>query len=453
MTNTKTGIRAVLAAVVTGMALSLTGFAAPAQAAPTTPNFGPAIDAYAAYVGQSTCDPTPKPGVVEFKDLLQANYGNHTWGIARACDSGGQSEHKEGRALDYHFNSLDAADKQRAEDFLQWLFATDAHGNANAMARRFGLMYVCWNSRMWKAYTSPPGYGAWDCGDNKHVDHIHFSFGWAGARKQTSWWTGSSAPAVGRIGVLSGGTLSVKEGDLYASWVSQIGDVAKFEIDGDRIGVLTNGGEVLVKEGDLYAPWTTQMGGVRDFHLAGDRIGVVRTNGTLAVKDGTLQAGWVEEIGGVTDFDLTPTRVGVVTGGVATVKEGDLYASWVNQMGGIRDIELAGNRIGVVRDDNSLTVKDGTLQAGWVEQIGGVTDVELTPTRIGVVTGGVATVKEGDLYASWVNQMSGIRNLELSGNRVGLLRDDNSLTVKDGTLFASWVEQAGGVSQADLTHR
>src|SRR4051794_37707845 len=72
-----------------------------------------------------------------------------------------------------------------------------------------------------------------------------------------------------RIGVLSGGTLSVKEGSLWSSWTAQLNDVAKFEIDGDRIGVLTTGGDVLVKEGDLYAQWTTQLGGARDFHLAG----------------------------------------------------------------------------------------------------------------------------------------------------------------------------------------
>ncbi|KOV90128.1 hypothetical protein, partial [Nocardia sp. NRRL S-836] len=44
-------------------------------------------------------------------------------------------------------------------------------------------------------------------------------------------------PRIGRIGVLSGGTLSVKEGDLWSSWTTQAHGVAKFEIDGDRIGV------------------------------------------------------------------------------------------------------------------------------------------------------------------------------------------------------------------------
>lgn len=31
-------------------------------------------------------------------------------------------------------------------------------------------------------------------GPNPHLDHIHFSFSWAGAMKRTSWWTGQVAP-------------------------------------------------------------------------------------------------------------------------------------------------------------------------------------------------------------------------------------------------------------------
>ncbi|MDX8143330.1 glycoside hydrolase family 19 protein [Lentzea sp. BCCO 10_0061] len=262
-----------------------------------------------------------------------------------------------------------------------------------------------------------------------------------------------AAEAGPRIGVLINGTLNIKEGNLFTSWVPQIGNVAKFEIDGSRVGVLTTGGEVLVKDGDLYAPWTTQLGGAKDFHLAGNRIGVLRNDNSLAVKDGDLYAGWTEQTGDVKDFDLTPNRVGVVfTGGLASVKEGDLYSSWVNQLSGAKDIELAGGRIGVLRGDNTLAVKDGTLYESWTEQTGDVADFEMTPTRIGVVSGnGTATVKEGNLYAGWVNQLGGAKAIELAGDRLGVLRADNSFAVKEGSLYASWTEQASPVSQADLT--
>ncbi|TWP52429.1 hypothetical protein FKR81_08815 [Lentzea tibetensis] len=443
-------MKTVLAAVVASITLGL--MPVQAEAAPNTPSFGAQIDPYSSYDGQKTCESSAKAGPIGVRDLLNTTYGTHTAGIVRNCD-GSVSEHHEGRALDYHFNYFDTADRAKAEDFLSWLLATDQHGNAHAMARRLGVMYVIWNNRIWEAYRPGSGWTPYS-GDSPHQDHIHISFSWAGAYKQTSWWT-QAAQQIGRIGVLQGGTLSVKEGNLYAGWVPQLGNVAKFEIDGDRIGVLTTGGEVLVKEGDLYAGWTTQLGGAKDFHLAGDRIGVLRNDGSLAVKDGSLYAGWTEQAGNVADFDMTPNRIGAVfTDGLASVKEGDLYAGWVNQMGGVKDIELAGGRLGVLRTDNSLAVKDGSLYASWTEQAGGITSFEMTTNRIGAVFGnGIASVKEGDLYAGWVNQMGSTREIDLSADRIGVVRNDGSLAVKEGSLYAAWTEQASPITSADLTHR
>ena len=442
------GIKTVLAAVVVALALGTTT----AQAAPTTPSFGAGIDPYSAYDGQQTCEASAKPGPIGVRDLLNATYGNHTAGITRNCD-GTTSEHHEGRALDYHFNYFDTADRAKAEDFLGWLLATDQNGNKHAMARRLGVMYLIWNNRIWEAYRPDAGWTPYT-GDSPHQDHVHISFSWAGANKQTSWWT-QAAQQIGRVGVLAGGTLSVKEGNLWSGWTTQLGGVAKFEIDGNRIGVLTTSGDVMVKEGDLFAQWTTQLGGAKDFHLAGGRIGVLRNDGSLAVKDGSLWAGWTEQVGDVKDFDLTQNRIGVVsTNGEVSVKEGDLFAPWTPQLGGAKDIELAGGRIGVLRNDGSLAVKDGTLWAGWTEQAGTVANFEMTNNRIGVVfANGEVTVKEGDLFAGWVNQMGGAKDVELSADRLGVLRTDGSFAVKEGSLFASWTEQASSVTAADLTHR
>ncbi|AQZ62450.1 putative ATP/GTP-binding protein [[Actinomadura] parvosata subsp. kistnae] len=175
----------------------LVATAAPASAAPPTPNFGPAIEGYAPAQYQTTCDPTPKPGVVDFRDLLNRTYGTHTSGIVRDCSSGGTSEHKEGRALDYHFNISDPVQAAAANDVLNWLLATDRYGNPNAIARRLGILYIIWNRQIWQA-------GTWKAynGDNAHTDHIHFSFGWPGARKQTSWWV--ARPYGERISDFSG---------------------------------------------------------------------------------------------------------------------------------------------------------------------------------------------------------------------------------------------------------
>ncbi|MDG6107221.1 VCBS repeat-containing protein [Dactylosporangium aurantiacum] len=180
-----------IAGSLLGLGLALAGVtvqAAPAAAAPATPQFGPYIEPLAAYDGQDTCDPTAKPGVTAFKNMLNAEYGSHTWGIVRDCGTGGTSEHKEGRALDYHFNYYDSAQRADAQDLINWLLATDSRGNRYANARRLGIMYMIWNNQMWKAYDTPSIWHSYS-GESPHTDHIHFSFSWAGARKQTTWWT------------------------------------------------------------------------------------------------------------------------------------------------------------------------------------------------------------------------------------------------------------------------
>ena len=169
----------------TAMVLGLAGVA---QASPDTPDFGPSIDAYAANDAQDTCDPTAKPGVVGFRSLLNSAYGTHTGYITRACDEGDTSEHKEGRALDYMLDINDSADLAVANDVLSWLLATDKYGNKHANARRLGIMYIIWNRHIWGSYAASSGWRDYS-GSNPHTDHIHFSFSWAGARKQTTWWT------------------------------------------------------------------------------------------------------------------------------------------------------------------------------------------------------------------------------------------------------------------------
>jgi len=173
--------------VIVAVGLALFGVTI-AYAAPTSPSTGMHIDAYASYAGQSTCDATAKPGVLDFRDLLNAKYGSRTAYIIRACNEGSTSEHKEGRALDYMLDVNDSADRAVATDVLNWLLATDKYGNRHAMARRLGIMYIIWNRQQWRAYRPGDGWQPYT-GANPHTDHIHFSFSWAGARRQSTWWT------------------------------------------------------------------------------------------------------------------------------------------------------------------------------------------------------------------------------------------------------------------------
>ena len=83
---------------------------APVLAAPPLPSFSVPPEGYAALDSQSTCDPTAKPGVVDFRDMVLAAYpGTSDLGIIRACDVGDTSEHKEGRAWDWGVSAASQA--------------------------------------------------------------------------------------------------------------------------------------------------------------------------------------------------------------------------------------------------------------------------------------------------------------------------------------------------------
>jgi hypothetical protein len=165
----------------------------PIGAAPATPGFEKGIDAYAAYDGQNTCDPTEKPGTADLRSILLKAYpSTGSLGIVRDCDTGGQSEHKEGRAFDWRLDATSTDDVARANDFFTWLLAKDQYGNEFAMLRRLGIMYMIFNRKIFKAYQVDKGWQDYT-GANPHTDHVHFSQSRAGSQKGTSWWTGVPA--------------------------------------------------------------------------------------------------------------------------------------------------------------------------------------------------------------------------------------------------------------------
>jgi hypothetical protein len=157
------------------------------------PNFGPKIEGYASYVGQTQCDPIAKPGVIAFRDMfLNAFPGTGSDGITRDCSIGGQSEHKEGRAWDWAVSAQDPNGVAKVNQAFAWLFATDKYGNQDAMIRRLGIMYIVWNRHIWSASIPSAGWLPYT-GPNPHTDHVHFSFSWDGADKKTSFWNPSNS--------------------------------------------------------------------------------------------------------------------------------------------------------------------------------------------------------------------------------------------------------------------
>lgn len=179
-----------------GLALALPALAVPAvvspaaaaQAPPTRPLPG-GLDAYVPYQGQSVCDPRPRPGVLAFARLMISHYGlGSTALMGRTCGSD-VSEHYDGRAWDWMLNVNDPAQEAVAQSVLAWLTGPDRNGVQGAMARRFGIMYIIHNRKMWRSYATERGWAPY-YGSSPHTDHIHFSFNFDGAAGRTSWWTG-----------------------------------------------------------------------------------------------------------------------------------------------------------------------------------------------------------------------------------------------------------------------
>lgn len=198
-------IAAVLA-LVAGVLLPAGPAAAAATPVPATPRGLPtAIESMGYYVGQSSCDPHVKAGTRKLATLLAttySSYGATSWASAYACGTdGSQSEHYEGRAIDWMVSVRNARQYAAGKAAIAWLLATDAHGNAFAMARRLGIQYIIYNNRMWGAWD-----GRWqeynNCqhlparsDDNAcHRTHMHLSLTWDGATGHTTFWTGKVAP-------------------------------------------------------------------------------------------------------------------------------------------------------------------------------------------------------------------------------------------------------------------
>lgn len=188
--------RLLVPVVVAALVPVLGPLPAAGAAPPPVPDFGSGIDAYSGWDDERTCSHWEKPGVGAFKTLvLQAYPSTYDSQYFLGCDSSNDSGHQQGTAWDWGIPSTRRGD---AEQFLDWLLAT-RDGHADALARRFGIMYIIWDHRMWRAYPkdgNPAGTWAPYSGGDPHTDHVHFSFGPGGANRQTSWWTGQQYVAV-----------------------------------------------------------------------------------------------------------------------------------------------------------------------------------------------------------------------------------------------------------------
>ena len=167
-------------------------------ASPTAASVRPVED-YASYAPQTRCAPAAKPGTTVLGHWLVNTYGGGFGPISRSCAGSSVSEHKEGRAFDWTLDAARAVDRERAQTFLARALATDSAGNAHALARRMGIMYIIWNDHMYASYRQfePRDYLSSSCHTRetcsktlRHRDHMHISLSRAGGNGLTSWYDG-----------------------------------------------------------------------------------------------------------------------------------------------------------------------------------------------------------------------------------------------------------------------
>jgi hypothetical protein len=154
------------------------------------------IGPYARYEPQTACTVVVRKGTRAFVDQLKARYGGRIIGITRPCNQGGQSEHKESRAVDWAIDARNAQQRQQFYRFFNEVTAT-VNGHTDARARMQGIMYVIWNDRIWAAWNGfePRPYLHASCSSVekcsptlRHVDHVHISLSWDGANGLTGWY-------------------------------------------------------------------------------------------------------------------------------------------------------------------------------------------------------------------------------------------------------------------------
>jgi peptidoglycan hydrolase-like protein with peptidoglycan-binding domain len=207
----RTGLGALIAGAVLGGVVVGGAPAAQAAADPTAPTAAPNIvEGFAPYLPQVSCDPSVKPGTDGLRSAFMGTYGGRDLGVARSCDVGARSEHKEGRAWDWGLDASVPAEKALADQVLAWLLAPGPNGMIAYNARRLGVMYVIYDGRIWASYRAGDGWRKYTGGES-HGSHLHISLSWNGAMKRTSWWTGKAVP-------IDYGPCVAVEGAVAAAW-------------------------------------------------------------------------------------------------------------------------------------------------------------------------------------------------------------------------------------------
>jgi hypothetical protein len=152
------------------------------------------------YQGATHCVKHPTRGARLLESWLESHVRGESWGILR-CERWGKrsaSLHAEGRAIDWHLDARDKADRVAARDLIRLLLAPDRAGEPFALARRMGVQGLIWNCRAWWGGETLVPYSV--CFDKRgrrrkaidrtqgHLNHLHLELNRLGALARTSFW-------------------------------------------------------------------------------------------------------------------------------------------------------------------------------------------------------------------------------------------------------------------------
>jgi len=196
------------------LALCCASVAAPAQAFHVPLDLGPVkgnpADHLSTPIEDEHYDPAThcsgarhRHGMAKLQQWLEARSRGVFWGSYR-CELWGKhsaSLHAEDRAIDWHLDVGNRADRAEARKLIELLLAPDASGQPHALARRMGVEELIWDCSYWGAGMSdfqPYSYCFSRGGKLKkhvnataaHRDHVHIGMTKRGAAGKTSFWLG-----------------------------------------------------------------------------------------------------------------------------------------------------------------------------------------------------------------------------------------------------------------------